>query len=131
MEYYNRVWVVNKIPGNDEFRQKPKICETRIRRESPRIPSAALCQLPEQLPAAEFPLQNPPNNWKHVHYGHKEVKRTLENACKQLELVERERFIMEQKARIEACKKGISLPDIEHIQWYDFSKYPTKYRNCK
>ena len=122
MEYYNPACVINKVPG-DRFQQKPKLRGTHVPRESATKPSAAFCQ----LPVAEFQLQNPASNWRHVHYGYKEIKQILEGACNKLELVERERYVMQQKARIEAYKKGISLADIEHVQWYDFSKCPKKY----
>ena len=83
MEYYNHVWVVNKIPGNNEFRQKPKICETRIRRESPRIPSGIMSTSQATSSHRIFT----PEPTQQLETCHKEVKRTLENACKQLELV--------------------------------------------
>ena len=50
-------------------------------------------------------------------YGPKEVEETLSGACKKLQLVEKERYTMKLKAKIEACEKGTELPKLKHIEW--------------
>jgi len=41
-----------------------------------------------------------------------------------LKMVERDRYIMQQMARIENCHCGMDLQELEHIQWYHYSGFP-------
>ena len=44
-----------------------------------------------------------------------------------LEAVERKRYIMQQKARIEWCKEGVKLTDLDIIEFYHYLNCPKKY----
>ena len=71
--------------------------------------------------------QPPKRQCSTKQYGPKEIEIILNGASKKLQLVERQRYIMKLQARIDVCQKGMDLADIENIEWYDFSKCPTKY----
>ena len=51
----------------------------------------------------------------------------LQQVSSKLEVVERERYIMQQKARIEQCKRGANLNDLDSVKWYHFSNCQKKY----
>jgi len=46
----------------------------------------------------------------------------LSKAMKRLEAVEREQYEMQLKAKLEFCKKGALLSELDKLEWYDYSK---------
>ena len=57
----------------------------------------------------------------------KSVDIILAEACKKLETVKVERYIMRQQAKIEGCKKGVDQKQLKHLEWFDYSGCPKKY----
>ena len=53
----------------------------------------------------------------------------LLEACKKLQVVQTERYIMRQQAKIEGCKKGMNWKQLKHLEWFDYLKCPKKYVN--
>ena len=82
------------------------------RKESPPL-------LPATRPAAVRP--------RGKYIISKDIERVLTEACKKLAEVERERYIWQQRARIEGCLNGKSLLELNNMEWYHFSGYPKKY----
>ena len=56
-----------------------------------------------------------------------DVTEVLKKVCVKLEVVARDRYVMQQKARIEQCRYGMDLKNLEQIQWFHYSKCPKKY----
>jgi len=57
-----------------------------------------------------------------------ETRLLLQLAATKLAHVQKQRYTMLQKAKIEACYGGLSLDKIEkEISWHDFSRCPRKY----
>ena len=48
----------------------------------------------------------------------------LQQVSIKLETIERKRYIMQQKARIEWCKRGMKLTELDTIEWYHYSNCP-------
>ena len=54
----------------------------------------------------------------------------LEIVSTRLKEVQKERFVMQQMAKIEACQNNLgSFEDIEKLEWYDYSGCPQKFTN--
>ena len=48
----------------------------------------------------------------------------LKKVCVKLEKVARDRYVMQQMAKIEMCRCGIDLQELEHIEWDQYSGCP-------
>ena len=84
-------------------------------RESPRIwPRIDLLAAPKPQP-------------KQKQYTSQDVDLLLHNVCKRLEIVQRERYMMLQKAKIEGCIKAKSFLELEQLEWYHYSGCAKKY----
>ena len=55
---------------------------------------------------------------------------SLEIASMRLKEVQKEQFVMQWMAKIEACQNNTgSFEDIEKLEWYDYSGCPQKFTN--
>lgn len=61
----------------------------------------------------------------------KSVDLLLSDACKKLETVLVDRYIMRQQAKIEGCKKGMDWKTLKNLDWFDYSECPKKYISLK
>ena len=57
----------------------------------------------------------------------KDTRCLLRQVSIKLEAVKRKRYIMQQTARIEWCKEGAKLTDLDSIEFYHYSNCPKKY----
>ena len=86
---------------------------------------------PHQYQNNEFPptrfhsTRLPPR--RRLAKGADVTEEVLKKVCVKLEMVARDRYVMQQKARIEQCRSGMDLKNLEQIQWYHYSKCPKKY----
>ena len=74
------------------------------------------------LRVQESPHQSPgcqnnefPPRKRHVKAA-PDVTKELKKVCVKLEVVARDRYVMQQKARIEKCRSGMDLKNLEQIR---------------
>ena len=74
------------------------------------------------------PLPTPPQERRRSRYRPEpDTKILLHKVCAELVLVLKERFVMQNMAKIEACCQGEDFEKIEKLDWYDFSGCTKKY----
>ena len=79
-------------------------------------------QVRESPPRSRFP----PNR-SHATCTPDTTEDLLKQLRLKLEMVERDRYIMQQMARIENCRFGMDHHELKRIQWYHYSGCPKKY----
>ena len=90
------------------------------------VPDSTGCQPCRESPCIDLPAAPKPKP-RPKQYTSKDVELLLHEACKKLVTVQRERYVMGLKVRMEGCLNGKSLSELEMLEWYHFSGCPKKY----
>ena len=113
--------------------QNHRIGNTDYTKSQGSLPDYIIDRFMRSLRVRESPRQYPgcrhnqfPSARSHVR-SPDVTEDLLKKVRVKLQMVERDRYIMQQMARIEKCHCGMGFQELERIQWYDYSGCPKKY----
>lgn len=79
-------------------------------------------------PPAFWPNRFPPAR-SHPRSTPDSTENLLKKVCAKLEMVARDRYVMQQMARIEKCRSGVELSKLKQVKWHHYSRCPKNILN--